>query len=118
MARNKCGGPEDAQDSRAEQVKGSKDSQEDLPGSAGKKTVDKRRLERGILELLNKGRLVECDTSRERLGYDALTLGNELWSQSRRRRSAGVLGSPVRVNDESDAGTGGTRRGGPQSEVK
>ena len=49
-----------------------------LPSRGGQKTIDKRRLERSSLEVLDEGRLMECDTSWECFGDDPLALGDEL----------------------------------------
>lgn len=59
-----------------------------LPAGTGQEAVDERRLKRRILQLLEERGLVESHASREGLGDDAFTLGNELWSQPKDGRSA------------------------------
>lgn len=54
----------------------------DLPGGAGEESVNERGLERGGLELLDEGGLVEGDAGGECLGDNALALGNELGGES------------------------------------
>src|SRR5699024_10069596 len=49
-----------------------------LPAGTGQEAVDESRLKRRILQLLEERGLVESHASREGLGDDAFTLGDEL----------------------------------------
>jgi hypothetical protein len=52
-----------------------------VPGCTREETVDERRLQGCILELLQKGWLVEGDASREGLAHHTLTFGDEFGSE-------------------------------------
>lgn len=70
--------------------------QRHIPGGTGQQAIDQGGLEGPILELLDKGRLVEGDAGGEGLGDDTLALGDELRGKPRR-------------GDRSVIGAGGAR---------